>query len=288
MKEFSKHFTYLDTRELIEYYAVFNGYEDLDKLKLYDSLMDNIEINILKNYSKLKHLFIYSEDEKTQNDIETILFRLSIGNRKIYSIYKDDIAHFQGLNIYQLLFSKNIIFKEPSREKPLKHPLKKEFRGYKIEDKIKFTKGFYRFWFTFVAPYKEEIEKGEFSNSLNDMAQNMDKFISFTFELFSNNLIKKDFNIVESGSYWDKHIELDVLAKTKDGKLIAGEAKYKNQKVSKNILNKLIKKCELANLKVDYYALFSKSGFSKELLKLKDKNVLLYDIQSFKRLISAK
>ncbi len=288
MKEFSKYFTYLDIKELIEYYAVFNGYEDLERLKRYDSLMENIEVNILKNYSNLKHLFIYSDDKKTQQNLETILFRLSIGTRKIYSIYKDDIAHFQGQELYKILFKNGIIFKEHSRELPLNHPLKKEFRGYQIEDKIRFKKGFYRFWFTFVAPHKEDIEKGDFKSTFIELEKHLDKFISFTFELFSNALIEKEFTIVEGGSYWDKHIELDVLAKTKDGKLIAGEAKYKNQKVSKNTLNKLIKKCELSKLKIDYFALFSKSGFSNELLKNRDKNVLLYDMQSFKRLTSAK
>jgi hypothetical protein len=271
----------------MEYYAVFNGYKNLDVLRLQETLFENIEINILQKYKQLVPLFTYSDDIKIQQDIEKLLFRIAIGNRKIYSIYKDDIPQFHGSTLYQILFSKGIIFKEFSREKPLKTPIKKEFRRYKIEDKIRFTKGFYRFWFTFIAPHKREIEKGNFDEVLEDIKANLDKFISFTFELFSNTLIKEDFNIIESGSYWDKHIELDVLSKTKDGKIIAGEVKYKNQKVSKNILNKLQKKCELSNIKADYYALFSKSGFSNELLKHHDKNVLLYDINSFKRLIDA-
>jgi hypothetical protein len=103
--------------------------------------------------------------------------------------------------------------------------------------------------------------------------------------MLSNDLILKEFDITESGSYWDRYIELDIMAKTSNGKTIAGEAKWKNQKISKNTLNKLQKKCELAGLKVDYFALFSKSGFSNELLKKHDKNVLLYDIDSFKGLL---
>lgn len=287
MKAFSSHFSYLGIKELIEYYGVFNGYKDLDSLRLCETLMQNIEVNILQKYQQLKPSFIFSDDLKVQQDIEKLLFRIAVGNRKIYSIYKNDISQFHGSSLYQILFSKGIIFKEHSRECPLSIPLKKEFRRYKIEDKIRFTKGFYRFWFTFIAPHKEQIEKGEYNEVLEKISIELDKYISFTFEVFSNELIKKHFESVEAGSYWDKHIEIDVLAKTANGKVIAGESKWKNHKVSKNTLNKLQKKCELVDLKVDYFALFSKSGFSNELLKNKNKNVLLYDIESFKGLIYA-
>ncbi len=285
MKAFSSHFSYLDINELIEYYAVFNGYENLDALRSHETLQENIEINILQKYQQLKPLFTYSDDLNVQENIEKLLFRIAVGNRKIYSIYKNDISQFHGSSLYQILFSKGIIFKEFSRESPLSIPAKKEFRRYKIEDKIRFTKGFYRFWFTFIAPHKEQLQEGQYSTVLEKISIELDKYISFTFELFSNSLIKNHFEIVESGSYWDKHIEIDVLAKTANGKVIAGESKWKNHKVSKNTLNKLQKKCELAGLKVDYFALFSKNGFSNELLKNRDKNILLYDIESFKGLI---
>lgn len=287
MKSFSNHFSYLDIKELIEYYGVFNGYENLNTLHSSETLLENIETNILHKYQQIKPLFTYSDDLQTQQNIEKLLFRIAVGNRKIYSIYKDDIPQFHGSSLYQILFSKGVIFKEFSREAPLPIPTKKEFRRYKIEDKIRFTKGFYRFWFTFIAPHHQEIEAKKYDIILEKIRLELDKYISFTFELFSNNLIEQHFKVVESGSYWDKHIELDVLAKTEHGKVIAGEAKWKNQKISKNTLNKLQKKCELAGLKVDYFALFSKSGFSKELLKNRDKNILLYDLQSFKGLIDA-
>jgi hypothetical protein len=285
LKLFSKHFSYLDIKELIEYYALFDGYPNLEALHSHETLLGNIKENILQKYQKLKPLFIFSDDEKVQADFEKLLFRIGVGSRKIYSIYKDDISQFHGSFLYQELFARDIIFKEISREKPLKHPLKKEFRRYKIEDKIRFTHGFFRFWFTFIAPFGKEIEKGEFDNVLEKISIWLDKYISLTFEELSSELIALEFNLTQNGSYWDKHVELDLLATTKDGKVIAGEVKWKNQKISKNTLNKLQKKCELSALKVDYFALFSKSGFSKELLKLTDKHVLLYDIGSFKRLV---
>ncbi|MCH9812641.1 MAG: DUF234 domain-containing protein [Epsilonproteobacteria bacterium] len=294
LKTFSKEFPYLETTELISYYAVFNGYPSLAQLHKYETLLENIKYNILDHYQALQPYFIFSDDQKIQQDIETLLFRIAVGNRKIYSIYKNDISQFHGSSLYQILFQKKIITKELSREKPLRthpsHPIKKAFRRYQIEDKIIFTKSFYRFWFTFITPNRELLEAREIDTLLEKISTELDKYISRTFEILSNELLLYKFGvdtIIESGSYWDKHIELDILAKTIDGKVIAGECKWKNQKISKNTLNKLQKKCQLAELNVDYYALFSKSGFSNELLKMKAQNILLYDIASFKGLTDA-
>ena len=285
MKEFSKDFPYLDMKELIEYYAVFDGYKMIGELHNYENILQNIEENILKKYNKLKQEFIFDENQK---DIEKLLFRIAVGNRKIYSIYKGDISHFYGLALYKTLFLRKVIEKEISREKPIRATkvgqIKKELRKYQIEDKIKFTCGFYRFWFTFIAPNKNLIENDRFDEVMQKIEKGLDKHVSFTFEELSNRLICEK-NVIEFGSYWDKNIELDVLAKTKEGLMIAGECKWKNQKISKNVLGKLQKKCLLANLKIDYFVLFSKNGFSNELLKNREKNVLLYDIELFKELI---
>jgi len=72
--------------------------------------------------------------------------------------------------------------------------------------------------------------------------------------------------MVTLGSYWDKNSEFDILAKSADGTVIIGECKYKNRKVSGNELHKLKQKIKQSNLKVDRFALFSKSGFSNSLM----------------------
>jgi hypothetical protein len=282
MHNFSKNFPYLDISELIQYIGVFDGYSNLEYLHRYESLVENIEVNILGRYTELKSQFIFSSDEKVQLTIEKLLYKLAIGDRKIYS----------STSLYQTLIEKNIIQKELTREKPLREyphqKIKKEFRNYQVENKALFTKDFYRFWFTFVAPNQDKIEKKDFKSVVQKIEDELDKYISRTFEKLANRLLIAEIgvsNITESGSYWDKHIELDLLIKAKNSTTIAGEVKYKNQKISKNTLNKLQKKCQKANIAVNYFALFSKSGFSNELLKNRDQNILLYDINSFKRLV---
>ena len=57
------------------------------------------------------------------------------------------------------------------------------------------------------------------------------------------------------------HSEFDILAVTESKTVILGECKYKDRKVCKNELTKLKAKALESGLKVDVFALFSKSGF---------------------------
>jgi len=276
--------------ELISYFAVFDGFSDLTLLKNHENLLQNIQHNILASYHDNKKLFHFSDDKALQNDIEITLHRLATGTRKHYSIYKD-VSQPRGREIYKILYDLQIIEKEFTREKPLaKHlgPLKKELRGYKREDKIRFSKEYYRFWYTFIYPHITDLEKNEYNQTLTVIEQNLDYFISSYFEELSNMLMKDIYQeqIKEVGGYWDKNVEIDLLVKLKDGRQITGECKWKNHKISKNTLNKLKKVTAKAAIRADYYALFSKNGFSKELEKGKDRQVLLYDLDRFKRLLS--
>lgn len=215
---------------------------------------------------------------------------MSRGDRKVYSIYKvDTISQIKGRVIYKELFDKNFIKKELSREKPLKkHPkqkIKKELRGYVIEDKIKFCKKYHRFWFTFIQPNIDLIKEQNYDKLMGLINREFEKFISFEFEDLSEKLISKTFSQDDDfGSFWTKNIEIDLLFLTNSEKLLAGEAKWKNHKVCKNIYTLLQKKCNKENLQIDYFALFSKSGFSKELYNLKDEKLLLFELKDFKLL----
>jgi len=287
MKGFRERFSYLDTRELIEYFSIFDGFQKLELLTQKETLQEAILDAVLKDFQVLKQRYFFSHDKKLQADIEKFLYRLAVGNRKTYSVYKNDISHYRGKTIYKILFQNNIVEKELSREKPsfiFHKRRKREFRGYQVEDKIKFVKNFDRFWFVFVYPFKSDLEEERYDVVLKNIEENLDYFISLNFEYLSNTLLKTRKNIVEYGSYWDKYVEFDLLAKEEDGTTYIGECKWTNHKVNGSILNKLKKKCAKAGFDVDYYVLFSKSGFSNELLKSKDKDLILYDIDDFKEI----
>ncbi|OQX74580.1 MAG: hypothetical protein B6D59_01930 [Campylobacteraceae bacterium 4484_4] len=290
MREFRKTFPYLDISDLISWYSVFEGYPNLQDLHGESNLLQNIKSHILEKYQSLREDFRFSEDQTTQRDIEKLLRRVALGNRKSYSVLKNDISQIKSRDIYTTLYERGIIEKEHSREAPIERrkgqPIKKELRGYVIEDKIRFTRGFYRFWFTFVTPNTALLEEGRIEEVLEKIARELDRYTSLTFEYLSNELIHHQNSkeaIIESGSYWDRQIELDLLAKTERGVMIAGECKWKNQKICKNTLNKLQKKCDTLPFKVESYLLFSRSGFSNELKKSKDPKIRLYDLSDFER-----
>ena len=163
-----------------------------------------------------------------------------------------------------------------------KQKLKKEHRRYKIQNKIKFKQPFLRFWFRYIYPSQELIAQGAFEEILDFILGDLENFVSFTFEELSIELLKEKFpSYTSSGSYWDRKVEMDILLEFPTGKRIVGECKWKNSKICKKTLTSLIKKSRIAGIEADRYALFSKSGFSNELLKSKESDILLFDLEDF-------
>ncbi len=275
-KRFHQHYGYLNIKEQIENFAVFDGFAY--DMVLSTDVYENIDKNILQNIDFLKKSF------KSDINTKKILEKLAKGDRKQYAIYKNnEISQIKGKQTYKELYDKNIITKEFSREKKIskkKHqPLKKELRGYVIEDKLKFTKNFDRFWYTFISGN----EKGDLRQKIKE---SLEKYISFTFEELSNELIKEScfkLDIIESGSYWDKKVEIDLLSKDKKGNYIIGECKWTNQKICKNVLRKLKNKAKYIDFNITKYALFSKNGFSNSFKKIEN-DTILFCIDDFKRL----
>jgi len=282
-KNFHKRFKHLETQESIEFYSIFDGYPLLSTLKLEENLALSIQYNILDKVDELKDYFIYDTNASFQKDLESILTRLAIGDRKNYTVYKkENISQLRGRVLYKALFEKGIIKKEKSREKPKREfkgqLIKKSLRRYEVQDKIHFTCNFTRFWFTYIAPFEKNPLQ------VDEIMKSIESHISLTFEELSNELIiyrYKKGDVVSQGSYWDKNIEIDMLIKMKNGTIIAGESKWKSRQVCKNILKKLERKCERAELGASKFAIFSKSGFSKELKSKKSDDMMLFELKDF-------
>lgn len=290
-KSFHDVYPYLAIEELIEFYSVFGGVEN-ENIRPDDGLLENIEKFYLKNFEDIQRHFVFTQEKKLQEKIENMLTKLARGDRKRFSIYKDgDISQTSGKRAYKILFDKGVIRQELSREMPVRRigqkRVKKELKNYVIEDKIHFCQEATRFWFNFIAPNVSLIEAKKHDELLELIGKQIEKHTSLTFELLSEALIKAHFPeglVVSSGSYWSKKHEFDLLLYTRDEQVVAGESKWKNKKICKNVLNLLKRKCKNANLGVTKYALFSKSGFSKELLALKDESLMLFGLDDFKRL----
>ena len=275
---------HLGIAEVIKFHLVFDDF--LLKGSYYD-VFEAIRAEILDDYKNLMARFYFDED--SDEAIKMALIKLARSDRKKFSVNKILPQSMTNM-VYAKLFSKDFLVLEKSQEKPRvknkRQILKKSERAYKIEDKIHFNSHFSRFWFRFIEPNLSLLKEGRSDEILELIRREFDEYASLGFELLSSELMAKKlgFDGILLSSFWSKNIELDMLFSI-NGKIIVGEAKYKERKICKNVLNLVLHKCERLGIKPDIIALFSKSGFSNELLGLKDERLRLYEIKDYEELL---
>lgn len=291
MAFYHKH-PYLNLEQAIDYFSIYGGIEDSVGLEFFDDVFTLVERNFVDEFETFANSI--SPSYLLDEPYSKLLTILAKGEGKlISSLHKAKLGESSGMSILQEMIENDIIYIERSRENPLKihpkHKLKKELRRYKIQDKARFTLPFYRFWFGFVMPFYPELQQGKSKNFMEYFKQHYERLRSLVFEQLSKDLLVEYFRdkdeIISCDSYWDKDNEFDILAVTKSHKIILAECKYKDRKVCKNELNKLILKASQSRIKVDTYALFSKSGFSNELKLGKQKDLILFELSSINELL---
>lgn len=258
-----------DFEKALEYFTVFGGTGwDIDTSKSVNVL---IKEKVLCNYepihkgiirfthgNALYHLLL-SHIALGENNEETLLKKVRVGKDK-------------GEEAMDYLEMKSLLKFDNSIEKPLK--------SSDAKDKVFFELPFMRFWFAMVSPFYKSISKGDFSEFEIRWHQ-----LSLNFSILLSNflvleLAKETFSIafandpiVSIGSYYDKKVQIKILAKRKSGKMLAGECKYSTKEANSNMLNLLKEKCQKVELEISDYVLFSKNGFSSELLERKEENI---------------
>ncbi len=158
----------------------------------------------------------------------------------------------------------------------------------KSAKKLLFTVPFLRFWFAFISPIYKGIKERNYEEFFTLFQNRKMEFQDFICEELALEYIQdifKEEEIKLIGKYWSKDINIDILAKTKSGKIIAGNYINSSKKVKKDTLNKLINDCKSIGLKVDIYTLFSKNGYTNEVKSLKGENIKLFTIKSFRYLL---
>lgn len=263
--------TYPESMEkLISYFAVFgeSGIEIDTTLPLAELIETKILDHYGEHYNRI-HTGIL-EDRKTI----ALLQAAAKGDRRIHSACRRaQLSEARGGEIIAHLREIGILDVEASREAPpqKQHPkqkLKREIARHRISDKVRFRSPFLRFWFRFVSPQHHRIERGDFNSVLDRFKEQSTAFTGLVFEEVSQLYFRHKMGndpYLRCGSYWDRVIELDILARTPGGGFIVGECKWTNTKVNKGELQKLQEKCAMVGLEPWQIWLFSKRGFSKEL-----------------------
>lgn len=276
----------IDNEEKIKYLSIFGEHpfylEMIDKSKTFDENIYNLLFNKFGNLIDAPDKVLPSAS-KDQNTYNTIL--KAIAHRKRTN---KEIAEFVGKEANYIasylpkLIANEIIQKKESFNKNQK------MNYYEISDNL------ISFWYRFIFDNKEEILQNMGKLVYEDNKEEILRFISLGFENVSisflsekniKGLLPHHYNIIRNykvdNSKLGRSIELDGLAtglgKDKN-RLLVIECKYRNKPLSLNVLEHL--KESLTIFPYEYYDiyLFSKTGFTNELLSLKEQTINLVSI----------
>lgn len=281
-----------DMETQISYFSIFGGLGwDIDTSK---PAVELIKTLILDNFELLNEKI----EKLTQNDPNNkrLLQALAVGDRRIFSAFKraglnngnggGALNYLQNIGLIQMEYSRE----QHPRDKNPNAKLKRRDARHRISHKVLFSHPFVRFWFYFISPQIKNIKNGDFDKVIENFNEKHNSYTSLVFEEISEVLLNynlRDSQILSSGSYWDADIEIDILTITENDKIYVGECKWKNHKVNKKELHKINEKCEKLHLIPTQIILFSKRGFSKELMQLRGKNLALYSSEDFEVLVKS-
>jgi len=271
-KYLDNFFTNKTQDELIELYSILYGVPKyLEMFQDSADIYESIEKNILD-----PNAYLYNEPQFIlQNEISEPITYFSIleiiagGEHKIGNIAGKLNKNVQNITSFMSkLIELDIIYKDvPITES---NPAKSKKGLYFIKD------NFFRFWFNYVLPYKSQLEIGNTTFVLKKIKENFSGYVAKTYENLAIKYILENFEVLKCGRWWDKSTEIDAVAIADDHLLVA-ECKYSNKKVGVDILEALKDKVKYikTQLPVEKYVLFSKSGFTKDLEKLRSDEIIL-------------
>ena len=268
-----------------KYFDFFTGTKKLE---------DEIKESVLSKNGFLyeEPQFLLNNEVQTPNNYFSIIKAIADGNHKLSSITTILELEASKLTPYLATLSDLGLIEKivPVTEK---NPEKSRKGLYFISD------NFIRFWFHYVYPFKGELELDNTQIVLDELKKDFtEKFVAFTYESVCQNIFaslckSNQIKFIPSkiGSYWknegDENTQIDVVSVDNTSKqLFVGECKYHKNPVDADVYFNLIKKVEnsieLSKEFPNYsiiYGIFSKSGFKKRLLDLKEENqnIILID-----------
>jgi AAA+ ATPase superfamily predicted ATPase len=154
------------------------------------------------------------------------------------------------------------------------------------------TDGFFRFWFRYLLSNNSLLERGQTSPVVETIKDQIDVFTGPVFEDICrqqvwhvNNEGRFPFMVRRVGSWWSRSAEIDLCA-IGDEDILLAECKWWSGPIGLNVLDTL--RARAVDVKVPdgqrriHLALFSRSGFTPEVVAVAHKeSLLLFDFQRF-------
>lgn len=243
-------------------FSVFGGTPHyLNAIKPGKSIAENVQETILSQNGGL-----HSEPETVLrmelNEVNryfAALKSISKGNRSRNEIIDDTGIEQSSAGYYLDRLEKlHIIQKDhPVTE----NPRKSRNTRYRIRDQL------FSFWFRFVYGQTTRYDLyGE--GAYKDLIQpDLPDFASNRFEQLCQKAsieLQPDLNFTDTGRWWRKEREIDVVGLTSSDEMLVGEAKFTSSPLGYNTLSRLEEDSQHLNIDKDRrYALFSRSGFKR-------------------------
>ena len=261
-------------KELIELYSVTGGVPKyIELIGKEKDIFTSIKKNILNRSSYLydEPEFLLQQEVSEIGSYFSVIKSIASGNRKLSDIAASLGLKATGITKYlKTLTDLDIV----GREVPVteNNPEKSKKGLYVIKD------NYMLFWFKFVYPYKSFIESGSTDYVLKKIRQGfVQNHVSYVYEDICREKMQMmnvqgdlPFTFSKIGRYWDKNIEIDIVAMDTDSDdIIFCECKYRNELMGTDVLKALETKSENVawnkGRRREWFVLFSISGFTKAL-----------------------
>jgi len=283
LKEVGRYFSKVGIEKLIEIYSVTSGIPLY--LSFFDTRMDFIT-DICNNFFDKKSL-LYAEAEillkeelRDPSTFENILASMASGATRVSEIANKSFLNARDLPYYLGILENLGIIK---KEHPITEKSTTKKTLYTIEDL------FFLFWFTFVYPYRDEIDAGNKDYALSILKRGLNTYFGHTFEQVAEEALWeiRPFPFTKIGRWWHKDKEIDLVALNSENKEIGFfEVKWTKLKLkdTRKILKELEKKAEFVEWnnekRKEYCGIIAKKIYGKK--KLREEGFLCYDFRDMK------
>ena len=240
--------------------------------------LDVVKKEILKKgqplYEEVE--FLLREELKEPRNYFAILEALSLGKHKLSEIINETGFDKGTVSRYiSILDSLQITKKEIAITERM--PEKSRKGIYMIDD------NFFNFWFRFVFRNRALLEENRINEVASKIKEAMPSLLAKNYERISGEILlnailnnKITLKFESYGRWWNKNEEIDLVAvNSQTNEILFGEVKWSNKPIGTNIYKDLEEKTQRVEWgkkgRCHYFCLFSKSGFTEDMIKLAKK-----------------
>lgn len=238
----------------------------------------NISDTFLNPVNPLYHdaEILLSSELREYNTYFNIIKAILDGATKLSDIANRSKVDITNISKYlKVLVGLKII----KRVKPVTANPKEKNYLYELED------NYFRFWLTYVYPYKEEIEE-EPEEHLKFIMNDYPRYMGRVFERFIIKSLRKmmDMRFSKIGRWWYRDKEIDIVGiNEREKEILFAECKWSDNVDAEKLLQKLKEKAEMVKWnnenRKEYYAIFAKK------FKKKAEGCLCFDLKDIARKI---